>query len=259
MNPIVTVIIPTHLDCNKPYLDLCLRALSQSKGIAFHTIVAASTKTKPEVPSNMDLIWDVEKISVSSKLNVIFDYTLGWIKPETKYVLLLSDDVVVSEYMLKDMVYAFNGRDFIMNPMSNSDSTALYEADMHLERVNFDGMTDELQIYPNMQIEDLEGWERSIIQYRRAPKCLMPVNTLSFYCTMMPKSVWDKVGPLDPNLEYRFNDTDFCLRALRMGVQCMVNFGTFAFHFGSRTICQIANEESKLICQEHFLKKWNLK
>ena len=150
------------------------------------------------------------------------------------------------------MYQAGGARKMIMNPMSNSDCTSLYEAHITLEYGQ--------RLLPDMKIEDFfEGFEQYIIErFPRRDKCLVPFQTLSFYCTMIPRMVWDEVGELDPELEYRHNDQDFCLRALKKGIPSVVNFGAFVFHFGSRTINVLGTEERKNKCTEHFKKKWGL-
>lgn len=257
--PAITVIVPHHLDNNKSYLDLCIRALMASKCVDLEVLLIASSTNPPEEYPGVKVIWDRHSESVSAKLNRAFEYDgnhEGWIRPASTHVALISDDVVISEYMLHDMVGAMKGRDLIMNPMSNSDCTSVYEADIKLKRVHPNGAVETLPLKPDMELKDIEEWEEFIIHYPPKPKCLFPVRTLSFFCTLMPVGVWKKVGPLDPQLEYRFNDTDFCLRAAQFSIPCVINLGAFAFHFGSRTIRQVATKESQDLCTAHFNKKW---
>ena len=55
-NPIVSVIVTYHLDENRAYLDLCLKALAQSIGVDYEVLVMSDAKTKPDVPDTMKLI-----------------------------------------------------------------------------------------------------------------------------------------------------------------------------------------------------------
>lgn len=241
----ISVIVPHQLDRNRSYFNLCIESILRSHDIdSIEVLVIAGSETKPKVPSNVGLYWDREVITVADKLNL----AMKMISKESTHFILISDDIVVSKYMLSDMHSAFMGREMIMNPMSNSDCISLYESDIFL---------GSRRIFPDMDMEDLSDEERELIMnFPRKPKCLIPFYTVSFYCTMIPLSVWEKVGPLDKDLEYRHNDQDYCIRAMKLGIPTVVNMGTFAFHFGSKTMRHLANDELKAKCSEHFQNKW---
>lgn len=251
-HPVVSVIVPHQLDINAKYLALCLNALDHSLGVPFEVLVVAGTKDQPAVPSKFKLLHDRGRVGVAAKLEAAFN----WISKESTHVLLLSDDVVVSTTAISAMYTSFQGREMIMNPMSNSDCTSMYEADIFLP-----SSPVSKKLTPDMQIEDFTSEELDNLKRVPAtcvPKCLVPFPCVSFYCTMIPKSVWEKVGPLDPKLEFRHNDQDFCFRAMRLGIRSVVNFGAFAFHFGSRTMRHMATSETQQECTNYFMNKLSL-
>jgi hypothetical protein len=248
--PLVTVIIPHQLSINEPYLNLCMKAVQRSTYENIEVIVIDGSPTKPTIPAGFGVLRSEDLNTATKK----FHTGISIASPKSEYFLFLSDDVVISEYMIEDMVSAFSGREFIMNPMSNSDCTSMYEADIILKNV-----AGTKRLHPDMKMEDLKGWEKEVIEFPRRPKCLIPFQTLSFYCTMIPRSVWNKVGELDPALESRHNDQDYCLRAHQLNIPSVVNMGCFAFHFGSRTLMHVADQQTRQKCTEHFVKKWNMK
>lgn len=247
----ITVVVPHQLDSSKPYLELCLRALASSEFVDFQVLVVSGSETPPDLPpdARFKCFHDTSRVGVSAKLDLIQHELEG-----STHLALISDDVMVSKYMLCDMLKAFANREMIMNPMSNSDCFSMYEADLYLE--NHDASPDFIRLHPDMEYDEIVEWTDEIIHYPRRPKCLIPFATLSFYCTMIPISVWNKIGNLDPNLEFRHNDQDYCLRAAKIGIPCVVNMGAFAFHFGSKTMRHMANDASKLECSKYFQQKW---
>jgi len=260
--PQVSVFVWHQCENNRPYFDLTIQSLGrqiESEDFCFETICVNGS---PEPISGIDwgpyfkMVNAPFAVSVSEK----FELAMMHAHSESTHTLLLSDDVICSKTMIYHLYQSFRGREAIINPFSNSDCQSLYEADIeinepyHVSPVWSDQVS---RLKPDMRLEDLEAWElEAIMNYPHKPHLLVPFPMISFFCTMIPKSVWQKVGRLDPLLEHRHNDQDFCLRAQMQGIPSFVQFGTFAFHFGSRTINQLANEESKAKCSEHFRQKW---
>lgn len=257
--PDVSVFLWHQCENNAPYFQQTVKSLFYQKtpsDVFFETICVAGTKERPvldleHTPENFTLIHMPNAVTVSEK----FEIAMMHAHPESTHILLLSDDIVCSQALVYNLYQSFNGREAIINPMSNSDCRSLYEADLPY--------FDRKKLKPDMTIEDFTPDELdSLIDYHpcgnQACYLLVPFMTLSFFCTMIPKSVFAKVGALDPALEHRHNDQDFCMRAHSLGVPAMVQFGAFAFHFGSRTIRQLATHESQAKATEHFKRKWGL-
>lgn len=250
----ISVLVTHQIDETEPYLNLCLDALRHSREVDFEVVVVSAAPTQVVLPKDdrFKLIYDPLANTVPPKI----EHFMREKSPKSQYVAFVSDDVMVSEYMLADMMSSFQGRELIMNPMSNSDCTALYEADLHL--LSETNPYIQLKLRPDMDLFDLSGFEHGVIHYPRKPKLLIPFQTISFYCTMMNLSVWYKVGKLDERMEYRHNDQDYCLRAWKLGIPSMVNLGAFAFHFGSKTLKYLATPEIQNECTNAFKQKWGI-
>jgi GT2 family glycosyltransferase len=111
----------------------------------------------------------------------------------------------------------------------------------------------------DMEYEDMVGWDQEVYAGTKIPRILVPVSAISFYCVMIPRSVWNLVGGLDPELEYRHNDQDFCLRAHQIGVPTLIDFAAFAFHFGTKTLNHLVGEDVKTNATAYFMQKWRQK
>ena len=252
--PLVTVVVTHHLDSNRRYLDLCLEAVLRSKAVDFEVICLADSETCPVVPERVTLIWDRALDTATKKVH----HGIKFAHPESKYFLLLSDDVVVSEWMLHVMVADLAGRDWILNPMSNSDYGSRYVLNDRLSDPKFE---HERPIPLHASIEDMEEWREALIThsspYIHAP-LVIKQDWVCFFCTLIPRTVWEKVGGLDPALEVRHNDEDFCYRAGRLNIPSLISMAAFAFHFGSRTLDQSVHPGEKEAATQYFQRKWSI-
>lgn len=249
--PLVSVILTHQLDVNQPYLKLALRSLASSKGVALEVWLVSGGKFYPDTEElklpGFHCLHDPKLDTATAKI----EYAMQFLSASSTHILLMSDDVMVAPTCIASMYKAFRGREMIMNPMSNSDSASLYEA--HFK------MGDQ-PITHDMKIEDFSEQQYNDFFLADPPSridLLVPFQSVSFYCTMVPKSVFVKIGLLDPKLEYRHNDVDFCLRGLQKGIPTVVSFNSFAFHFGTKTLnhfpSSLKDEASK-----HFYHKWNV-
>jgi hypothetical protein len=236
--PLVTVLVTHHLDENRKYLDLCLKALRESKGVDFEAIVLADSETKPEIHDSFKLVWDRSLTNATKKIH----HGIKLANPKTTYFLFLSDDVVVSQTMLAKMVNGLGDTLAIINPMCNGDLGGRF--------------VTPLPFPQHADYEDMGNKHSELITYETNMDLVVRQDWLSFYCTLIPKKVWEMVGELDEALETRHNDVDFCYRAQALGIPSLINFGAFAFHFVSRTLSKTCLPGEQDAATQHFLKKW---
>lgn len=242
-NPTVSVILTHHLDENTPYLNICVESLLRSEGVSFEVIVLSDAETKPHVPNGVQLIWDRSLNTATKKVEVGVKIA----DPNSKYFLLLSDDVAVSRFMMKTLVEGVADHPVICNPMSNSDNTGQFVANLPW------GCTADLKEFNGMADFEMK------IRYIGAEHSLMVTRPwIAFYCTLIPRWVWNLVGGLDGRFETRHNDQDYCYRAASHGIASAINFGAFALHFGSKTISKSASKEEQTEATRVFIEKWNV-
>ncbi len=242
--PIVTVIISHHLDRNRPYLDACLQALDKSVGVGavFETLVISSADSDPVVPRGMTAVHNRMLDTATKKAH----FGIAMSDPRSKYFLFLSDDVVVGPNMLARLIEGVGDSLMICNPMSNSDNGGQF-----LTKLPWACEVD-LEDTPNPPAtvalaESTYGARTSLLVHR---------PYVCFYCTLIPRVVWDQVGALDERLENRHNDQDYCMRAAKLGIPSMINFGAFAIHYGSKTLKHVAPESLRNEATRVFFEKW---
>jgi len=248
-NPVVTVLLTHHLDENRKYVDLALKSVLASEGIEFEVILLCDTDTVPEVPPSVLVVHDNRLDTATKKVH----HGIKLAHPASKYFLLLSDDVIVSKDMIANMVkWQDPEMGFIMNPLSNSDIGGRILINLQASRE--DGKT--VQLKPDMDYSDMEGFTHCVQNFGVSIPMLVRQPWVSFFCTMIPRKVWEIAGPLDEALEYRHNDEDLCLRAERLGIPTLINFSAFAFHFGTKTLYKAAKPGEMDEASRHFARKW---
>lgn len=250
MSKSVSVLLFHHLPSNRPYLDLALKAVLASEGIDFNVHLICDYEIK-----DVNVPWNDEKLSIwtNPELNTATKKA-NWGAKHTKgdFILLLSDDVVLNKYALKNMVDGCGENAVIVNPMSNQENGSRYLVDLSLS--DEEGRT--LQLKHNMSIEEVRGFERSIIESKPLPPIQIPVPWVSFYCTMIPRKVWELVGELDEAMDVQFNDCDYCYRAKNLGVHTLINLSAFCLHFGSKTLSQVVTDQQKRAASYAFMAKY---
>lgn len=246
----LAILVCHHLDVNRSYLGLCLDSLNRSTYENADVFVIADSETEPVAARAVEkvrLTWDRSLNTSVKKVNHFLDH----LPAEYTHTLLLGDDTIVSSHAIGALMgMATTAEDevpLIVNPMSNSDCRSTYFCDLKLGGETMVPDMTEISADTIQAVHDFKGLADLLINVER----------LSFYATLMSRSVWRHVGRLDENLEYRFNDWDFCMRAQQLNIPRFIYFGAFVFHFGSRTLnLDPEIEAKKAACAEHFTKKW---
>lgn len=247
--PLVSVIVTTHLDENAPYLKLCLDSLLASEGVDFEVIVVSDTDRPPALPAGkaFRLCHDKKLKLAGTKFNHAIKHLCH---PQAKYLWLISDDVMVSKHAMLSMVHGMGENQIICNPMANGDNGTQYYTD--------------LGVPLKLSYQDIVSGPHAYLEFAAAtnrtakPFLIRVPQFVAFYCTMMPRTVWDKVGEIDVRLDYRHNDQDYCLRAWQLGFPSMINLGAFAIHFGDKTIPKCVTTEELDECTRVFTEKYSV-
>ncbi|MBI5416532.1 glycosyltransferase [Candidatus Poribacteria bacterium] len=160
-----------------------------------------------------------------------------------EYILLLNNDVVVTENWLSGMLECLNRAPDIgfVGPMSNYVS-----GPQKVINANFD-KTDKLQDYASAFRNKNRNRQ---IQIRR----------IVGFCMLMKRSLAGEIGLLDESFgSGNFEDDDYCLRAALAGCRNLIAGDVFIHHYGSKSFSgnnidyKSAMEKNKKI----FLDKWN--
>ena len=246
--PLVSILLTHHLPINREYLDACLRSIEAQVGGITAEVILASTYAPEDFPSWVRVVVDdnaprwVNKINLAAKLA----------HPQSKYFLVLNDDVILSKTCIAQMVWTMGDNKWVMNPMSQCDNGWLFAAPIILAKEDGTRALDR-RFY---ELKDLEGWEDAVMRYETGLNLLVLPPYVCFYCTMIPRTVWEQVGPLDEGCHSSHDDEDYCMRARMHGIPAVVNMGAFALHFGGRTSSIQDTDADRKKTLDYFNAKW---
>lgn len=74
------------------------------------------------------------------------------------------------------------------------------------------------------------------------------VNRIAFFCPLIPRKIYDRLGLLDPNMRKTHSDTDYCLRAKLAGFKIIAADNVVIHHYGSHIDTSKPNWESGSGC-----------
>lgn len=250
IKPAVSVVVCTHLEENRKYLDACLNSLEAQKGIDFEVILVSSGYLPDGLPKWLRHLHVDESLGWSEKVNAGVELS----DPVTKYLFTLNDDVILSKHALATMVRKAGDSAILLNPMSNCDNGWVYHARITLE----DPITEDKKLLTKRfyTYEELDGWQRAIMLHKPGADILLTVSQICFYATLIPRKVWNQVGILDPLCKYGYDDEDYCRRAAKFGIPSLIDLESFVLHFGGATSSKTNTQEMKDETVNYYRAKW---
>lgn len=241
MIPLISVILPFHKQENEKYLRQTIKSLRMQNELTIEVIIVLTEGVTFEgyLPNNFKTYTMPGKSTFAKKMN----YGVRLSDPRSQFIMLLSDDVVLSDGCLKAMAESCDGNHVIVNPMSNCDNERLYFTPIPWKQVN--------------NLEDVNVEE--ILFYKNRIDLQVVTDAVCFYATMIPRATWDLVGELDEAYDTGCEDTDYCMRAKKLGIPCMITFRAFAFHFVGKTSSEYCTKEITEANHDLFAKKWGFR
>lgn len=234
-SPLVSVIIGHHLDINRKYLEVCVKSYLNSINIDFEVIVLSDAQTDPStyLPSNENLriYWDKSLSSYKRKIDRGYEL----MHPQSKYLFISNDDILVNKHSLVLMTEWVLNTNCIINGLSNSDNKAIWFGNMTIALPEGDSLTIENMV----SLEDLKGKEEFLMNMDPIPGArilFFQQDWMPMFATCMSKEVWEKVGPLDEELDTYGNDVDWCLRAKDLKYRCAIDPTALIIHFQHKTL-----------------------
>lgn len=159
---------------------------------------------------------------------------------EFSHVLLLNNDVIVTEDYIEKMLgaFEFNKNIGLVGPVSNYVGGVQLAAGLHATPENVDSVAEKI-------------FAQNRGQYFEA-------GLLVGFCLLMKREVLDKIGLLDEIFGLgMWEDNDYDLRARLAGYLLYCIKDTFIYHFGSKTLNSAVNgREQFLKNKKIFYDKW---
>ena len=167
----------------------------------------------------------------------------GMLASSGEYILLLNNDVIVTDGWLLGMLECINSSPDIgvVGPMTNNISG--------LQRVLSADYGD---------IGNLEGYASAFREKNRYRR--IPTRRIVGFCMLFRRELVEKIGLLDETFgSGNYEDDDFCLRASLEGYRNLIAGDVFVHHYGSRSFIgnRIDYNSSMLANRKKFNEKWN--
>lgn len=112
-----------------------------------------------------------------------------------------------------------------------------------------------------IRYENMEEMERAASEYTRSNVGkLVELRTLAFYCVMLPRTAYERVGPLDESFGLGFfEDDDYCRRVERLGLRAVCAHDVFVHHHLSASFLKLDTETRRKLFDTNralYESKW---
>jgi GT2 family glycosyltransferase len=242
--PLVSIIILTH---NNLYLTkACLGSVEKYtdyKNIEIIIVDNASTDNTPDFlrenyqnREHYKIILNPENKGFAAGNNIGLKIARG------EYLVLLNNDTRVTPGWFRTMLNHFrrNPNLGLLGPVTNNIGN---EAKIHTEYKNPDDMFPEVSeiIYKNMG-------------------SLLPLKKIAFFCVMIPRAVFEKIGLLDESYGMGFfEDDDYCQRVQKEKYEIFCAEDVFIHHHLSASFDQMKTKTRQELFEKNkkiYEAKW---
>lgn len=158
------------------------------------------------------------------------------------YLVLLNNDTHVTPGWLRTLIRHLR-RDRtigLIGPVTNNIGN---QAKIAIEYAGMDEMLRQSAAYTRRRIGDV-----------------FPIRTAAFFCVMLPRSTWERVGPLDEAFGRGFfEDDDYCRRAERLGLRVVCADDVFIHHHLSASFDQLKQKDRQKLFDDNkkiYESKW---
>ena len=159
-----------------------------------------------------------------------------------QYLTLLNNDTYVTGGWIQTLVNHLkrNGEIGIIGPVTNNIGN---EAKIEIEYSDMEEMAERSSVYIRFHLGDLKE-----------------IRTLAFFCVMIPRATFERVGFLDEVFGRGFfEDDDYCRRVEQEGLKIVLAEDVFVHHYLSASFDKIVQSERKELFLKNkaiYEKKW---
>lgn len=249
--PKIAVIVTTYSPEQKAYLDLCIESIYNMDYPADKLSVTIVGK-RGYLPGYSDkrkrcvtVHPDQEEFSNPVGINCGFEWAAR--DPDVKHFLYLNDDVICTRDMLRNMVDVVGDNNWIMHAISSCDNGRAF-------LLNFPIWNSQ-----QYRLADIEGAEKAMMN----AKSFYPVGFilqpfLCLFAALIPRHVWEKVGPWDENYQTGQDDIDYSYMATRQGVALGFLTNAVCYHASGVSADSTMTLDKRKQSARYFKKKWNM-
>lgn len=226
-----SIILPTHnqLSCTQQ----CIESIRQHTAEQQYELIIVDYQSSDGTLEWLTQQGNIKIVSQQSAFSLPEAYNRGIAAAEGDQILLLKNDVIVTEGWLDNLSRCLNSQEKIgaVGPVTN------YCGNYQAVSVGYQDLS-QLQAFARLYHQsNLGQWEERL--------------KLVGFCLLLKKTVIDQIGLLDERFSPAgFEDDDFSLRIRLSGYKLMVCRDTFVHHSGIIQYIPAAENRSK------FITKW---
>jgi GT2 family glycosyltransferase len=225
LTPKISILIAHYHESAQPFLDACLKSLESQTFREFETIVVSSNH-RPKLSGIVDKeVHSGTRLHFPAAISRAYEMT----NPETESILLLNDDCIMGRDCLGALYHTLSTHpmEMILGARSNCGPImGFYHTDSR-----FLSARGSISVGPQFRYDDVKDFVPDMIQNAvDYPPGIFQVPFSPFFCTLIKRSTYEKVGRIDPNFKTGSDDSDFAKRASKLGIGCYVALHATCFH-----------------------------
>ena len=230
--PLASVIVVTHN--NLELTRNCLNSIERFTHYGRMEIIVVDNASSDGTPDylvawhdsrpNSSIILNTDNLGFAAANNQGLKIAQG------EYVVLLNNDTEVTPGWLRTLMNHFRLDETLglVGPVTNNIGN---EARIKISYKNSEEMREKARIYTMQHVGET-----------------FPIRTLAFFCVMMPRRVYERVGPLDEAFGRGFfEDDDYCRRVEQAGWRLECAEDVFIHHHLSASFNKLGKERQELL------------
>lgn len=245
----VSVLIATYLPEAQRYLDASLRSLKAQTFQDFETILVSSGDYLPK--ASVDIHHhSATRLHFPAAISKAYELSCR----DSEYCLLLNDDCIMSKTCLEELVGTMASApvEMILGPRSNCGPIMGFYHTLSGFVLNGQPIT----LGPQFRYQDVEPYIDNLIENPIPyPSALVKIPFSPFFCTLIRRSTYEKVGRIDPNFKTGSDDSDFAKRAADLGIGCYVAFHASVAHASGVSADLSLTDEDRAFNHKLFAEK----
>lgn len=251
----VSIIVTAYLEKSKPYLDACIASIKNLDypSECIEVLIVTPTWYIPQYEGCQT----IHPCYGAYDNPIAVNHGFAQASPDSRYFVLLNDDVIMTRDSLKNLVMSAGDSDVILGAISNCDQWGQFQLHFPLQlekrQYRLEEIADKIPEMMNAKSFYPQGF-------------IFP-QTLYLFANLIPRKVWEKVTGgttpdaigFDTNYHTSWDDTDYCQRAQQRGVRLALCLDSLVWHCSgvSADITQGDLKSDKRAQSEaHFRKKW---